>query len=121
MVQPQAGIIKDNLHSHNLLVDIKDIILVVLLWEVSSWHYLDLFDLCMNCLVLRNLSKKDVWLIGRNSVIAVVSYVSVISSTVSTVGPILLFIWLGRIIVNRLGRSLAIRSNSQYVQLWYLS
>lgn len=105
MVQLQAGTIRDNRHSLNLWVDIRDIILVVLLWEASLWLCLDLLDLCMSYSVLRKLSKKVVWLIGRNSVTAAVSYVSAIFSTVSIVEPIHLFILPVRSTVRQLGKS----------------
>lgn len=104
VVQLQVGIIKDNHLFQNLLVDIKDFILVVLLWVVSLWHYLGLLDLCMNYLVLRNLNKKVVWLIGRNFVIVVVSCVLAIYLTVLIVELILLYILLVRNIVLQLGR-----------------
>ncbi len=104
VVQLQVGIIKDNHLFQNLLVDIKDFILVVLLWVVFLWLCLGLLDLCMNYLVLRNLNKKVVWLIGRNSVIVVVSCVLAIYLTVLIVELILLYILLVKDIVLQLGR-----------------
>lgn len=76
----------------------------MLRWEVSLWRCLGLLDLCISCLVLRKLSKKVVWLIGRSSVIVVVSCVLAIYSTVLIVELILLYILLVRNIVLRLGR-----------------
>ena len=104
VVQLQVGIIKDNHLFQNLLVDIKDFILVVLLWVVFLWLCLGLLDLCMSYLVLRNLNKKVVWLIGRSSVIVVVSCVLAIYSTVLIVELILLYILLVKDIVLQLGK-----------------
>lgn len=104
VVQLQVGIIKDNHLFQNLLVDIKDFILVVLLWVVSLWLCLGLLDLCMSYLVLRNLNKKVVWLIGRSSVIVVVSCVLAIYLTVLIVELILLYILLVKDIVLQLGK-----------------
>lgn len=99
-----VGIINDNHLSRNRLGDIEDTILVVLRWEVSLWRCLGLLDLCISYLVLRKLNKKVVWLIGRSSVIVVVSCVLAIYSTVLIVELILLYILLVKDIVLRLGR-----------------